>query len=313
MKAPLDQKTLDDLRRQAEYFVAREERARERLAQVKGRSWYFALVGFASEADHITLAPLGFIQPIIDPPGEMALARAMRRPELFSAVGRYARFATHELVVDRDVGLEDKILHSLSYRLLGALRVKSLAEFLVPAVSDHSWSTVEGVADHSCDIRLLEDIPSALRPPAAPISVVDARWAEEHFMRYMELAANASFDLATEALISLHFLQSRRLQTASLWSAIEAIFAVQSELRFRIAALVASQLAPRGTERRDLYKRVLKLYDVRSKAVHGSAVTDKALEDHVAEVRILLSRILCGIIERGSWMSPEDSERALFE
>ena len=99
---------------------------------------------------------------------------------------------------------------------------------------------------------------------------------------------------------------------ASLWSGIEALFGIQSELRFRLAALIACQLEPRGHARRDCYKAILKMYDVRSKAVHGSALQADALEAHIRDTRVLLSQLICRFTETGKAPTPDELESSLF-
>jgi hypothetical protein len=87
------------------------------------------------------------------------------------------------------------------------------------------------------------------------------------------------------------------MSTASLWAGIESIFGIDKELRFRLAALTASFLEPRGDQRITRYKAVKKLYDFRSRVVHGAAARDTELVEHIREVRLLLSSLLCRMIE----------------
>src|SRR5215211_5996085 len=97
------------------------------------------------------------------------------------------------------------------------------------------------------------------------------------------------FRLAVEALTTHQHLVSLRMMAASLWSGIEALLGIQAELRFRITLSIASILEPRGEQRSARYRRVKKLYDIRSKAVHGITLSENELISHVAETRKLLS------------------------
>jgi hypothetical protein len=67
-----------------------------------------------------------------------------------------------------------------------------------------------------------------------------------------------------------------------------------------------------GTARRDLFKRIQKLYDVRSKAVHGSKSDSASLTKHALAARDLLGRLMRACVERGSVPAAEDYEAALF-
>jgi hypothetical protein len=120
------------------------------------------------------------------------------------------------------------------------------------------------------------------------------------------------FRLAVESLTTHHFASSERMMAATLWAGIEALFEIQSELRFRLAIQIASILEPRGSTRRDLYRRVKKLYDVRSKAVHGSALSKDKMDEHIVEVRALLSRLLCKFTELGKVPNEEELEDFMF-
>jgi hypothetical protein len=62
-----------------------------------------------------------------------------------------------------------------------------------------------------------------------------------------------------------------------------------------------------------LYKRIQKLYDLRSKVVHGAAVEEAAIRDHTIEARTLLARVMRNCVERNALVTCEDFERALFE
>jgi hypothetical protein len=99
---------------------------------------------------------------------------------------------------------------------------------------------------------------------------------------------------------------------AMLWAGIEALFSISSELRFRLAAYVATTLEERGRDRVECYRRVKRLYDFRSRLIHGAAVQEKAIIDHLVEVRLLLSRLICQIAETGKIREEPEIEELLF-
>ncbi|WP_223259928.1 HEPN domain-containing protein, partial [Ralstonia pseudosolanacearum] len=103
-----------------------------------------------------------------------------------------------------------------------------------------------------------------------------------------------------------------RMSAAALWAGFEALFGINAELRFRLAALAAAYLEERGPNRLALYRRVKTLYDYRSKAVHGAATSDKQLASHILEVRGLLSRLMCRATQAGVLPSTDDFEELLF-
>jgi hypothetical protein len=99
---------------------------------------------------------------------------------------------------------------------------------------------------------------------------------------------------------------------AMLWAGIEALFSISSELRFRLAAYVATTLEEGGRDRVECYRRVKRLYDFRSRLIHGAAVQEKAIIDHLVEVRLLLSRLICQIAETGKIREEPEIEELLF-
>ena len=160
---------------------------------------------------------------------------------------------------------------------------------------------------------LLEDVPAARRfGDAIVVSQVDLKWVSVHLTAWIDLLERPAFRLAVDSLTTHHQQANLRMAAASLWAGFEALFGVNSELRFRLSALAASYLEPRGTSRVNLYKRIKTLYDYRSKAVHGGATSDMQLQSHIIEVRGILSRLLCRMVEAKLLPSTEQFEEYLF-
>ena len=77
--------------------------------------------------------------------------------------------------------------------------------------------------------------------------------------------------------------------------------------------MIAAVLEARGDNRRKLYRRVKHLYDVRSRIIHGRDVVKQEINDHVVEVRGLLSQLLCTFVEDENVPSRDDFEQLVFE
>lgn len=300
---------LQRLRDMLDEIDQRKYRASKRLEREGGEFIYLAIIGLKISIDEFEFVPEARLQRVEEHPGEMELARALRNSQIVSAIGRYAHGIQHELRVGRDA-----LKHA--WPVISALRVRTCSEFLVPAFCDRSWSTIAAFEDRSCVAGLYEDIPQArpLSEQAVEIREEDLEWVKAHLTAFVELYHNESFSLAAEALATHHhYVEDERIMTAMLWSGIEALFGVESELRFRLATSVAVALEPRGTERRNLYEAMKRHYDVRSKAVHGGRVSQKILHQHVLDVRSLLSRLLCRFVEIGKVPSQHDIEKMVFE
>jgi hypothetical protein len=147
-----------------------------------------------------------------------------------------------------------------------------------------------------------------------PPTIDDADWIRTHFDTFNRLATDsASFYFALQAAIDWRYATDQRSAVARLWSGIEAIFDISSELVFRIALLAASLLEPRGEARKARFQEVKKLYGLRSKAVHGSALTDDLLQSAMSDSYHLLRDLILLAIERGQMFTTTDFDCALFE
>jgi hypothetical protein len=147
-----------------------------------------------------------------------------------------------------------------------------------------------------------------------PLTVHDIDWIRTHFDTFNRLAADsASFRFALQSAIDWRYATDERSAVARLWSGIEAIFDISSELVFRIALLAASLLEPRGETRKARFQEVKKLYGLRSKAVHGAPLTDDSLQDGMSDSYHLLRNLILHAIERGHMLTTIDFDCALFE
>lgn len=295
-------------------FKSRAAFAGERLAEVgNGTELCFALSGCVLGCGRYEFPGVATLRKVEQAPGEIELARALKRKHLMSAVARHMPRVTHELAVRRDVADGEQKLVSLGWLLISAIRCRTQADLLVPAVSSVSWDAIAAMEDGSCDVSLLEDVPSARQlGEVVQISTGSLDWVRDHIEAWAGLVKNPAFNLAVDSFTTHHQQANLRMSAASLWSGFEALFGVSMELRFRLAAMAAAYLEDRGEERLSLYRRIKSLYDLRSKAVHGADLSDAKLADHIVEVRTLLSRIMCRAVEAGMVPTTDELEKRLF-
>lgn len=304
---------LDELHRAAEQLKALEDRARVRLSQVSGRKLYVAIVGLQTAFDAFEFhGPAIVLRRVEETPGEVALARVLKRPGLFGVVGRYSRGIAHELVVDREA-VGDQSALDFAWWTLSALRARSLAEFLVPACADYPWAAMAGLKSAECDVQLLEDVPKAKRlAPPVTVTTDHAEWVRDNLERFIALLEDPAYRLATDALTTHQHEASERTMTAILWAGIEGIFKAKVETTFRVASYVATYIEPAGDGRLVLFNRVKRLYNVRSQAVHGEPIGASKLREHVIDVRSLLADVVCKAAEQGAVPTVASLEAALF-
>lgn len=141
----------------------------------------------------------------------------------------------------------------------------------------------------------------------------DAEWIRRHFDTTNRLASECeSFRYAIIAARDWCFSGDTRAAIARLWSGIEAIFGIRSELAYRLASLIASLLSPRGQPRVEKFNSVKKLYSMRSKAVHGAPLSVEALTQAMDESFYLLKELILHLVGIGRPLTNEDFETALF-
>ena len=130
-------------------------------------------------------------------------------------------------------------------------------------------------------------------------------WVRDHWQAAFALT-RASTELRTAifALDQTQFLKDRALTLISFWAALEGLFLTNTqELRFKLAAFIASYLEDPGEARLARYKKILSLYDHRSKVAHGKPKTFVLLRevlirviesDHIPTAAELEARLLGG-------------------
>src|SRR5262249_10942784 len=111
-----------------------------------------------------------------------------------------------------------------------------------------------------------------------PVSSEDAAWMATHFDIFNQLASKSeAFRLALDAAIDWGYAKEPRLALGRIWSGIETVFGITSELVYRISILAASLLEERGESRKARFQAVKRLYGLRSKAVHGEPLAQEHL------------------------------------
>lgn len=103
------------------------------------------------------------------------------------------------------------------------------------------------------------------------VSEEEAQWIENHFEDARNLLKDSNFMNAAHSMASYHWHPHPRAKLAILWSGIEGLFDIQSELTFRISLYCARFLSPEDRHQRNsIFSSVKSLYKLRSIAVHGS-------------------------------------------
>lgn len=123
------------------------------------------------------------------------------------------------------------------------------------------------------------------------ISEEDELWLEKYYKTAYKLLEKDSFQTAVHTMASYRWHSVPRVQLAVIWSGIESLFNVNTEVSFRISLYIANFLGENEAQAQQIFKQVRKMYSSRSSAVHGNKTKDN-LESAVEESANLLTRIL---------------------
>ncbi len=285
------------------------------------KSWCFAFCGLQeSDIDcklNLNINVAMEFRTIKQNPMYIELSEVMKDKQQVSRVAGYADHITHELCLYSIVDDEDEYYANsifLAYRIIAALRIHCGLDFIVPMVANHSWSSIAALEQDSLKIHMIEDYPRAqIFDNSEALQRTDLEWLEKYFVNVLDLIwKHPSINIAIEAISLFHQQVSLRMSVIALWAGIEAIFGITSELRYRLAIEIAAYLEVDNKDRVNLYKKIKKMYDIRSKAVHGSNIDEKIIIEHIKETKSILRRILIKSIEANNLPSHEEFEYSVF-
>ena len=280
---------------------------------------YLGLIGFDFEEDAYEIISSGgeviaFIRKVENNPGEISLARSLSPNTLFGAVGRYTRSITYELAVPLVDPDDIQVTVDAAYQLSSCLRIAGAAEGIIPAATRKSWSILGGIHDNSCEVHLFEDFPKArgFRKPS-PINNEDIQWVGESLDKFSSLyEKNEAYKLAVQSYCSYGQANNIRLMAATIWSGIEALFNISAELRYRLSLYIGALTETLGEKRYEKFQKVKKLYDFRSKIVHGSTLDEASIANHIREVSLILAHLLTIFAQKGEVIEVEEIEKFLL-
>lgn|GEM_PF-1195006 len=286
--------------------------------QHEREGWYFALCSKRDvNVDYIftTFEAIGVtfrnveLSPMIE-----ELSDALQDKNQISHVWGYTAIISHELFVEGKQDDFNFLGGFLAYYLIAALRAISGVDFIVPMASNYSWSCVPAAPKDSMIVVMLEDHPKARLYDGSTNFTQDSfEWVNNNIHHFYHLITDhPQFQIAVDTLIAYNQHANDRMCVAALWAGIEAVLGIGQELSFRLSAYIAAYLEPFGEERLLLYKKIKKMYSFRSKAVHGAAIKENIINDHVVETKMILRRLLINITQNNKLPTADDFEALLF-
>ena len=161
----------------------------------------------------------------------------------YASVIEMMEIANFYLEVQNDAG--GKELAAKTWNSLWLFPLLSLA-CQSPCTSLYSWSGNEKVHFATATPHLLSQ--AAIRPIDAPATQLE--WASKHFERFDTLQRDATFSKALMSYTNSHHLFGYSSRIMQLWSGIECLFRVSSEITRTVAMYSALLLDGGGMQTR---------------------------------------------------------------
>lgn len=203
------------------------------------------------------------------------------------------------------------------------LVIRGYSNILPLAASDYSWNLVAGISKKKSNNQLPAFNGAILDYHVryfnkstnfkTNLLEEDEHWINDNFESFNNLAAKSvKFRLALESAIDWRFSYDTRIAISRIWTGIESLFGVSSELVFRISLLCSNLLEQDYLLRIKLFNKCKKLYGIRSKAVHGDKLSEDDLSTSLLDSDELLKQLLILCINNGHEFNEEDFEKAYF-
>jgi hypothetical protein len=243
-----------------------------------------------------------------------------RRPEssfpaIMSSKGSFGFDIVGEICIPASFDTDEWFDQPNSVWWLAALiRLRATPMLRVPVLSNASFATIALNKGQSFwPVEVEAERRRLVLDPDAPSEVKDDDlvWVRNHWRSGGRLMRETrEFNVLFQAFDQTSFSRDPLLALLLMWSALEGMFSpARTELRFRIAANIATFLEPPGEGRALLQKSCAKLYDARSAAAHGRP---EAATEPLVATYALLRRVLIKILESNEVPSPAAMEEALL-
>ena len=154
---------------------------------------------------------------------------------------------------------------------------------------------------------------TAFRRPESPIQATSDQlnWARTNLPNFEAIQKDGTFTTALMSYTNSHHLFGHKPRIMQLWSGIECLFMVSSEIS-RTLAMYSALLLEEGDAnlRYKCFKEIKKDYSMRSKVVHGTIESDDVLKEAYSRASKLLARLLLRCVELSRVPTTEELDRA---
>lgn len=211
------------------------------------RNWHFAIACLQTNTDKLELWDGARLMKLKTLPTPTELTQHLTNSLVAGVMQRYCGegMIQHELVIDAEKVVDSLPIYEHAEHILSALRIRTEAEILCPAVCERSWTDLRDAKPFSCHAELMESAMYSHQINApTTISVDDVSWIEVNLPKLVELEGDDRFKTALDALSTYLHAASYRMMTAQLWAGVESIFDAQVN---QLRNITLGCIAARGT------------------------------------------------------------------
>ena len=137
------------------------------------------------------------------------------------------------------------------------------------------------------------------------LTIDDEKWILSNYEAARCLLDSDGFLTAVHSMATYRWHSLPRVQMAIIWSGIEALFDVSSEISFRLSFYIALYLSDDREEASKLFSKVRELYKYRSLSVHGNKLKADIFYC-VKESAMILNRLIRRCAERKGLPNTDD-------
>lgn len=285
-------------------LLALRVRARSRLETYNLEGTFAAVAGLVTDSDEIRL-------------GESLVVRRLpERPQIYGSSLATSLPVNHEIhfEIPKENSMEEWIFDGVFWTVVALLRTVTKGHFLVTEISDYSWAVTDGLEQGVCRSRILRQSTPywSSKWTATPLDMQQAEWVGARWYDALGLRKEAKFHFILECLETSFLEQDPRMAVTKTWAGIEAFLGASIEIKFRLSMLLSAALESPGSSRIVLYEKLKKMYDMRSRVVHGSSVEAKQILAHLEAAQEILQRIVKLSLENGSIYTMKELEHGLL-
>ena len=125
------------------------------------------------------------------------------------------------------------------------------------------------------------------------LTTEDETWIEKHYKKARELLDHQRYNTAVHCMATYTWHSLPNVQLAILWSGIESLFNVSTEVGFRVSLYISNYLSNNHEEAKSLFSHIKDIYNARSSAVHGSnRKLKKPIDEYVNNSADILNRLI---------------------